>query len=239
MILIDCIADCHGIYPDLPSGDLLIIAGDITARDTIPEWKEFFDWLKEQNYEKKILIGGNHDNFLENCLPTNSKIAKKILELDEGTPEEVFHEYLCDSGTEYKGLNIWGSPWTDWFSNVNPVCKAFMDKSNVLGEKFNLIPQDTDILITHTPPIYILDQSKNSIRCGSPELTYAMPDNVSLNIFGHIHECHGQWLIGSDRLYVNACVVDENYDHNIDYVRIVYDEKQKKAISVESRKDLT
>ena len=222
MINITAVSDLHGIYPDLPSGDLLIIAGDITSRDTLTEWHYFSEWLKEQNYEKKVLIAGNHDNYCEhNSMESND------------------FEYLCDSGTEYKGLNIWGSPWTDWFSNVNPVCKAFMDKSNVLGEKFNLIPQDTDILITHTPPIYILDQSKNSIRCGSPELTYAMPDNVSLNIFGHIHECHGQWLIGSDRLYVNACVVDENYDHNIDYVRIVYDEKQKKAISVESRKDLT
>jgi hypothetical protein len=32
-MIIDCIADLHGHYPKLDGGDLLIICGDLTARD--------------------------------------------------------------------------------------------------------------------------------------------------------------------------------------------------------------
>ena len=117
--------------------------------------------------------------------------------------------------------------------------ESFKIKTKIELFVFNLIPDDTDILITHTPPLYILDQVELTGNCGSDALTYAMPYGVSLNVFGHIHENGGKWVVGIERLYVNASVVDENYEHNIDYVRIVYDEEQKKAISVESRKNLS
>ncbi len=66
-MIIDCIADLHGFYPsDLPGGDLLIIAGDLTATDTQKQHLEFVDWLYKQKYEKKVWIAGNHDNFLQN-----------------------------------------------------------------------------------------------------------------------------------------------------------------------------
>ena len=204
--------------PKLPSGDLLIIAGDITARDTDEQWQDFFFWLSNQDYEKKILIAGNHDNYCKNHLM-----------------ESTDFEYLCDSATEYRGLKIYGSPHTKWFHGVNPSCKAFMSTSDTLSEKFNLIPQDIDILITHTPPLYILDLVEHKDNCGSSELTYAMPDSVSLHIFGHIHGFGGKWLIGDTRLYVNACVVNERYEHTIDYVQIEYDEKKKEAINIETR----
>ena len=60
-MIIDCISDLHGHFPDLRGGDLLLIAGDLTARDIEPEYFKFFDWLDEQKYRKKILIAGNHD----------------------------------------------------------------------------------------------------------------------------------------------------------------------------------
>ncbi len=31
-MIIDCISDLHGYYPKLEGGDLLIVAGDLTAR---------------------------------------------------------------------------------------------------------------------------------------------------------------------------------------------------------------
>jgi Icc-related predicted phosphoesterase len=33
-MIIDCISDLHGAQPKLEGGDLLIVAGDLTARDT-------------------------------------------------------------------------------------------------------------------------------------------------------------------------------------------------------------
>jgi len=63
-MIIDCISDIHGFFPKLDGGDLLLIAGDLTARDEPQQFKEFKQWLKEQRYAKKVLIAGNHDNFL-------------------------------------------------------------------------------------------------------------------------------------------------------------------------------
>jgi hypothetical protein len=37
-VIIDCISDLHGNEPKLPGGDILIIAGDMTARDAVVDW---------------------------------------------------------------------------------------------------------------------------------------------------------------------------------------------------------
>src|SRR5690606_22101282 len=95
-------------------------------------------------------------------------------------PEDWNIEYLCDSGTEFEGLKIWGSPWTKTFLNMNPHCKAFTcDTEEELAEKWDLIPANIDILITHSPPYSILDEINSTddmIHVGSESLK-----NVVLN----------------------------------------------------------
>lgn len=57
--------------------------------------------------------------------------------------------YLEDSGCEVLGYKIWGSPWSPTFFNW-----AFnLDIGEPLASKWELIPNDTEILITHGPPI--------------------------------------------------------------------------------------
>jgi len=161
------VSDLHGFYPKLEEGDLLIVAGDCTASDKIDEWRGFFNWLSKQDYKKKILIGGNHDGFLEQCLDTKTEI-KLGLTKDEG------YEYLCDSGTDYEGLKIWGSPYTRRFPGQNKACMAFSVQSEFqLKDHFDLIPSDIDILITHSPPFGILDECDNG-RVGSEMLRQAI-----------------------------------------------------------------
>ena len=143
-MIIDCISDLHGHYPHLEGGDLLIVAGDLTAKDTQAEYLHFFRWIAKLNYRKKILIAGNHDNWIEqNDFPLQS-IAD--------------FNYLCDSGTEFEGLKIWGSPWSLWFKGINPRCKAFTGSEKDLEKKFKLIPDNIDILVTHSPPKGIFDK---------------------------------------------------------------------------------
>lgn len=49
------------------------------------------------------------------------------------------------------------------------------------------IPVDTDVLITHNPPINILDFNDN-IHYGSPELLTKVNEvNPHFHLFGHIH----------------------------------------------------
>ena len=49
-MIIDCISDLHGFYPKLEGSDLLIIAGDLTARDTKDEYIVFCQKIRHSGY---------------------------------------------------------------------------------------------------------------------------------------------------------------------------------------------
>jgi Icc-related predicted phosphoesterase len=191
-MIIDAISDLHGHYPKLEGGDLLIVAGDLTATDTQEEHVSFFSWLLNQKYKKKVYIAGNHDNYYSvyKQFPTYTC--------------EV--EYLCDSGTEFEGLKIWGSPWTKKFEEMNPKCMAFtVDTEEELAEKFSKIPNDTDILITHGSPYMILDELiEEGHHGGSVALENAVQRvKPRIHIFGHIHEAYGSETRGSWPSYMS------------------------------------
>ena len=204
-MIIDWIGCCHGHFPKLEGGDLLIVTGDLTAGDLHIEYQNFFQWLKNQNYKKKIFIAGNHDNRLTDFYCTD---------------EELNHfEYLCDSGTEFENLRIWGSPWTKTFPGMNPKCKAFtVDTEEELAEKWALIPEDVHILITHTPPYGILDgidiEDGSFFHVGSKTLFQNWDGGLKLHIFSHIHEGYGE-VKGNNGIfpyhYVNCSHVNERY----------------------------
>ena len=206
-MIIDCIADLHGYYPKLEGGDLLIVAGDITKTDKPHQYDDFQNWLMCQNYKKFVVVAGNHDNALQNDIENFLKYSEAInLDL----------EYLCDSDTEFEGLKIWGSPWTSRFEGINPHCCAFTGENDEeISPKFDLIPSDIDILITHSPPFTVRDMTIRGDQVGSVSL---MSHHVArlrpkLWVFGHIHEAYGkegpyQW---NDTIYVNASHVNEKY----------------------------
>lgn len=212
-MIIDCISDLHGCKPALQGGHLLIVAGDLTARDTKSEYVLFNDWIRVQDYNKIIIIGGNHDSYLE-----------------KNAVEERFFSvgcYLEDSGTEFKGLKIWGSPWTPTFCDWH-----FMkDRGAQIKEKWDLIPSDTDILITHGPPYGILDHVEFSSRgnkykhAGCEELRTAVERiQPRLHVFGHIHENPGQMVLKctpKDVLCVNATIMNEHYEPVNKPIRII------------------
>ena len=133
-----CISDTHGYFPPLPAGDLLIHAGDSLHSNTffgVEKLKSWFDTLK---FKHKILIAGNHDfifqDYKEEC--------KEILQ------DSVI--YLHDSSTIIEGFKIYGSPYTPAYNNW-----AFNLQPEELKEKWSLIPGDTDILVTHGPPVIV------------------------------------------------------------------------------------
>ena len=217
-MIIDCISDLHGHQPKLEGGDLLIVAGDCTAHDKVPQWVEFYAWLNAQNYRMKVYIGGNHDNYLAQCISDYESCKMGVV------TEEGF-VYLCDSGCEFEGLKIWGSPWTRKFYGQNLDCMAFaLDNYQEMKEKWCLIPEDTDILITHSPPFSILDRTRRE-RTGCNELLRAVCRiRPKLHVFGHIHEGYGK----EERdgiIYVNASQMDEDYFDYDRPVRVILEGK--------------
>jgi len=224
-MIIDCISDLHGYYPKLEGGDLLIVAGDCTATDSMQCWDNFFKWFDKQNYKKKIYISGNHDNFLTQCC-NNVQCADIVY-----SSECEKQEYLCDSGTEFEGLKIYGSPWCKTFVGMNPHCKAFtVDTEEELAEKWALIPNDIDILITHSPPFGFFDRILRQNKwgyiveyTGSLSLRNQVMDRIKpqIHIFGHIHEWGGKMVDTCTTKFVNASHVNEYYRPVNQPIRIV------------------
>lgn len=207
-MLIDCISDLHGNCPKLDGGDLLIIAGDLTARDEFIQYYQFCDWLDVQEYRQKIVIAGNHDSNI---------FASAINSLKNTC-------FLHDSGYDFEDFRIWGSPWTLSFDGMNPLCKAFvLDTEEELSEKWKKIPSDTNILITHTPPHEILDSiTPKRMRVGSSSLRSELEIRLkpSLHVFGHIHEGYGEKKI-KDTHYVNAAIMNRYYEPINKPIRVV------------------
>lgn len=203
-MIVDCIGCLHGHYPKLEGGDLLIVTGDLTARDVSNEYEKFLRWVVSSHYKKIIWIGGNHDNFIQKFF-TPSKYSPTT--------------YLCDSGTEFEGLKIWGSPRTLKFKGQNPHAMAFcVDTEEELADKFEKIPPDTDILITHSPPYGILDKTDRGENVGSPYLYswFKYVGRPKLHVFSHIHEAYGQEevFVGHNNIMVksiNCSHVNELY----------------------------
>lgn len=177
----------HRMFP-LGSGDVLVHSGDqdITTEKSC---RRFAEWLGGQDYKLKIFVPGNHDWFLEESP-------------DEGY--EIFDEHgvvmLIDESWEHEGYKIYGSPYTTQYGNW-----AFMESPLQLKERWHKIPQDTDILVTHGPPKYILDWTgRDSAGCDFLSQLVVQKKPI-IHAFGHIHGGYG-YRSFHDVVFINAAV---------------------------------
>lgn len=193
------IADTHGKHSSLiiPSGDILIHAGDISMKGEKDEVADFLKWFDNQDFEHKILIAGNHDFFFE---------RESDEHIQELLPKNVV--YLKDSLTTINGLKIWGSPITPWFFNW-----AFnRHRGDQIKRHWDLIPTDTDILITHGPIFRILDTNSEDQHVGCKDLYNKVQEiKPKVHICGHIHESYGT-VDKSGIKFINASVLNAKYE---------------------------
>lgn len=203
-ISITLISDTHNKHKqlDVGSGDLLIHAGDATSMGKSHEIENFLKWYGQQDYEIKILIAGNHDWGFESDPDRFSDMASLY-----GVT------LLNDSGTSYRGIKIWGSPVQPEFHGW-----AFNRTQATIGKHWDMIPDDTDILITHGPPRGILDLTTGYDPAGCPLLLAKVRElKPVLHVFGHIHESRGIKDNG-DTVFVNASSLDLRYQPYADPV---------------------
>ena len=212
-----CISDTHLFHerPDfkakviIPDGDLLIHAGDGTFTGKPFEVKLWMEWMVSLPHPKKVMIAGNHDWLFQK----NPTFARSMI------PDSII--YLEDDMKEVAGFKIYGSPWTPYFLNW-----AFnLERGHRIREKWNKIPRDVDILVTHGPPMGILDQVPDGEHVGCKDLKDVISRiKPKLHVFGHIHHSGPKasayaWPLPT--VFVNAAVLGEEYRPNPDPIVVV------------------
>jgi len=211
-----CISDTHATenrlhYP-IPDGDVLLFAGDVmTCGYREYEIVEFLNWFSALPHKHKIWIAGNHDRKFE----YNPESVKELRDENSILLEKqgfISPIYLQDESVTIEGWKIYGSPWQPWFCDW-----AFNlpRDGEILDEKWAVIPDDTDILITHGPPFKILDNSPGVCHSVGCKLLMERVKRLKpkIHLFGHIHGGYGVHFDENiNTYYVNASLVDERYE---------------------------
>lgn len=187
-----CISDTHGKHDniDVPSGDILLCAGDVTPNGDIGSLHRFISWMSALPHAHKITIAGNHDW----CFQKQGQLARDCFE-DSGIV------YLEDECAIIDGFKFYGSPWQPAFCNW-----AFnLPRGEKLSKVWSFIPDDVNVLITHGPPIGILDKTRCGDSAGCEDLLGRINNlnNLKLHLFGHIHEAYGEYRKGN-KIFINA-----------------------------------
>jgi len=187
----------HKLLKNLPEADIIIHCGDMTSMGYEHEIINFMKWYSNLNqYNHKIIIAGNHDWLFE----TEGLYARSLV------PENVI--YLEDSGIDISGLYFYGSPVSEPFNNW-----AFNRPKEKLAQHWKAIPDNTDVLITHSPAYLVMDYVPHDWKHhGSPSLYKEIVERIKplIHITGHIHEGRGTKMI-QNILFVNATNLNEDY----------------------------
>ena len=190
------ISDTHGLHSSLkiPDGDVLVHAGDLCNHGTLEEVIDFNNFLSTLPHPNKIVIAGNHDF----CFERDREVCEEIL---------TNCIYLQDQETIIDGVKFYGSPWQPWFYDW-----AFnLERGPEIRAKWELIPEETDVLITHSPPYGIGDLTARGDKAGCQDLLEVVEKIKSaLHIFGHIHEGYGV-TFNDATTFINASICDQLY----------------------------
>ena len=177
--------------------DVLIHCGDISSNGGIQAIENFLEWFGSlEQFKHKIFIAGNHDWLFE----------RANLRAREVVPNNII--YLEDEGVVIDGVKFYGTPVQKHFCNW-----AFNRDESKMAQHWIAIPDDTDVLITHSPPYSILDLVPRVGEChGSPSLYKEIVERIrpKVHCFGHIHEGYGIKIIDGIK-FINASCLDGNY----------------------------
>lgn len=245
------VSDTHNVDIPVslfPPGDLLIHAGDHTITGLYSELSGAAAWLRSlaARYTYGVVaVAGNHDKPLDaetwlKAAPisqpgaawTNESMASARSLFDDSslgdeTPRAM--RLLQHSGAKIAGLSLFGSPYVGQtprrqaMTPDNPLrYEGFLRDPHRLTELFAEIPPGLDVLITHGPPLGILDRSvqhggvprEKPIAIGSAALLDRLrqmvpEDRPRLHIFGHEHDSRGV-VVDQEMgmVFVNAVAVN-------------------------------
>ncbi len=189
------ISDTHSFHEryKVPDGDVFIHAGDFCNWGKIEEVIKFAMWVQSLPHRHKLILPGNHDMAVERDLSTC-----KAIFAERGS------RLLVDEEVEIDGIKFFFSPWTPFFGNW-----AFMRKD--MRHVWDRIPEGTDVLVTHGPPVGILDENSWGESIGCKYLLEAVKlIKPKYHFFGHCHEQGGKVVFMGNTTFRNVAVNDRN-----------------------------
>ncbi|XP_006819300.1 metallophosphoesterase domain-containing protein 1-like [Saccoglossus kowalevskii] len=207
-----CVSDTHSktdhrMMPPIPDGDILLHAGDFTMHSGVSEIDLFSKWLEGLPHKYKIVIAGNHDQAFDQ---TRWPLLKKYfgIKFTDSKLQLKNCIYLEDSAVTVLGFKIYGSPWQPQYHPG-----AFnLSRGQALLDKWNMIPSNIDVLLTHTPPLGHGDESTLNGHAGCVDLLNTVQQRVKplYHVFGHIHEGYGVTTNGNT-VFINAAICNEHF----------------------------
>lgn len=199
-------SDLHGYQPVFSEwGEVIVIAGDLTPRGSLKDTAKFSAWITNlaKKFKHIVFVAGNHDSFFQT---TGGQL--RSFKLDWKQRGNI--HYLEDSGVTIDGVKFWGSPWTPMFHNW-----AFMQEDAELKKYWDMIPSDTDVLITHGPPQGILDRTMTDYAGSKTLYNRVLLSDLApkVHIFGHIHGGYGERALGLPiTRFFNVAHCDDDYE---------------------------
>lgn len=179
---------------DVPSGDYLIICGDITLTNIFPETvlSNFNKWLgkHKHQFQEIFVIGGNHDMHFRDL--GKEKMQRKLTNAT----------YLDNSMavTKSDNITIFGCPWSPNGRSGN---KGWQFSTVEDNEEF-LAPlselSELDILISHAGS----HLRRTALNASTKRV------KIKVNVFGHFHEQFGVKFI-EETAYVNCALLNKKY----------------------------
>ena len=221
-----CFSDTHGHHLEIPKSqifpsDILICGGDFTIFGNPEHVESFKQWIYGLPCNNKIIIAGNLDltfdtkklDHFRNVinqkdpnikLPENLESVKKSFVESNGK-----YDYIEDQIIDVNGIRIYGAPFTAEFMDW-----AFQFEGDEGKNKWNKLTQllnnkeSVDIILTHGPPKGVCDQDHTGQNVGDEDLRKIIEQlQPSLSLFGHIHQAHGNAMVGKT-LCCNIAVVN-------------------------------
>jgi calcineurin-like phosphoesterase family protein len=201
--------DTHNTLPSVPEGDILLHGGDLTDDGTFAELQAQLTWMNTLPHPYKVVIPGNHDLLLDEHyferFPQDiggriliGKNGEGIKDLDWGDIIVLINESVTLT-VNGRNLRIFGSPQTVRFGTGG--FTYLIEHGRDVWH--NLIPSDTDIVLTHSPQRGHLDCNLSGYHQGCAALNDEMwRVKPKVHVHGHIHEARGQEELCWDNLQV-------------------------------------
>jgi len=189
-IKVVCLSDTHNETPEVPDGDILIHAGDLTQNGTFAELQAQLSWLAKLPHQHKIVIAGNHDLLLDATFSVKNGPSHGIEPGTHHTKDELSWGDIIYLSSEFttlrireRTLKVFGCPLTHKYGNwafQHPPTKDIWA---------NIIPSGTDIVVTHGPAKGHLDNDAAGCPHLIRELWRVKP---RLAVWGHMHHGRGK-----------------------------------------------